>query len=240
MTNSFCARFGVLYLFALVTVSGGCASSKDYSKVPTADLFVEVQEVQKKIDAKQVPVFKETGAPEIDLIVKPYVDAATENAPKALALVAECNNSQIVQLVNKSVDAELKKQGKSNPTDEERNEIIITVLSALTPEERAQWDQWVDSNRNKLDAEATTSSNLVKMGLAAAKSLGEKLLAVSKGGDLGATYAASETAAPIKDGIAQVEAVQKFTAPADELIKRFSAQLDAHDKMAKGNAAGGN
>lgn len=219
----------------LVAFAGACASSsKDFAKMKDDALIAEVKSVQTKIDKKEVPQFKETGDASVDLLIKPYVDAATESAPKALLLVAECNNSQIIELVNKSVDAELKKQNLSAPTAEQRTNTTIAVLKVLKPEERKMWDEWVAKYRKRVEAEKANSTKLGEQAVKILADLGQKVLAAKQGGAMAALTGGKAVLA-LDNGISQVNSVKDFTGPADELIARYSGKIEAHDKMASQN-----
>jgi len=220
-----------------VVLAAACASGKDYSKMDDQALVAEVKVVQKKIDAKEVPKFKETGDASIDLMVKPYVDAATENAPKALATVAMCYNSNIIELVNKSVAAEYKRQNITSPTPEQRSEVTLAVLKLLKPEERKQWDAWVREYRKQIEAEKANSTKLGEQSAKLLLDLGQKVAALKQGG-MAAAFTAGKAAVALNDGIGQINAVKEFTGPADELISRYAGKLAAHDKMAVGNMQG--
>lgn len=225
------------FCVASLVFATACASGKDYSKMDDKVLIDEVKVVQKKIDEKKVPKFKETGDPSVDLMIKPYVDAATENAPKALATVAACNNSKILELVKKSVDAELKKRNLASPTPEQRSEVTIAVLKVLKPEERKQWDEWVREYRKQIAAEKANSTKLGEQSAKLLLDLGEKVAALKQGG-VAAAFSGGKAARALNDGIDQVNAVKEFTAPADELLSRYADKLTANDKMAVGNMKG--
>ncbi len=200
-------------------------------------LIAEVKAVEKKIDEKKVPKFEPTGDATIDALIKPYVDAATENAPKALALVAACRSSAIIELVNKSVDAEFKKQNIASPTSQQRVDVTAKVLKVLKPEERKQWDEWVAKNRKQIEAEKANSAKLGAQAVAVLADLALKAKAAAQGG-MAAAFTGGKAALAVNNGIDQINGVKDFTAPADELIARYSDKLAANDKMAVGNMQG--
>ena len=200
-------------------------------------LIAEVKAVEKKIDEKKVPKFEPTGDASIDALIKPYVDAATENAPKALALVAACRSSAIIELVNKSVDAEFKKQNIASPTSQQRVDVTAKVLKVLKPEERKQWDEWVAKNRKQIEAEKANSAKLGAQAVAVLADLALKAKAAAQGG-MAAAFTGGKAALAVNNGIDQINGVKDFTAPADELIARYSDKLAANDKMAVGNMQG--
>lgn len=200
-------------------------------------LIAEVKAVEKKIDEKKVPKFEPTGDATIDALIKPYVDAATENAPKALALVAACRSSAIIELVNKSVDAEFKKQNIASPTSQQRVEVTAKVLKVLKPDERKQWDEWVAKNRKQIEAEKANSAKLGAQAVAVLADLAQKAQAAAQGG-MAAAFTGGKAALAANNGIDQINGVKDFTAPADELIARYSDKIAANDKMAVGNMQG--
>jgi hypothetical protein len=222
----------------IAVFAASCASSsKDFSKMADDSLIAEVKAVEKKIDEKKVPKFEPTGDATIDALIKPYVDAATENAPKALALVAACRSSAIIELVNKSVDAEFKKQNIASPTSQQRVDVTAKVLKVLKPEERKQWDEWVAKNRKQIEAEKANSAKLGAQAVAVLADLALKAKAAAQGG-MAAAFTGGKAALAVNNGIDQINGVKDFTAPADELIARYSDKLAANDKMAVGNMQG--
>ncbi len=202
-------------------LSACATSSTDWTKVEQEKLQEAVKSIADKIkDDKEVPRFKETGDPTIDVLVKPFVDEGTEAAPRALEIAQQLESAPAITVLNRSVEAAMAADPEL--TEEQATQAIAAKMSAA---EKEQLDAWRNRNEDALEAYNKNATDWIAKSIPLLADLAKKVQAAESGG-MDALFAGATAAIAINNGIDQVNAVIEFVAPANELVRR------ANDRMA--------
>jgi len=226
----------VLLGFSLSLLTSCASPSKNYEAMTFEQLHGELKSIMVKLEKNEIPRWEDTSSAACNLMCKPTVYKATEGAPRAIKALQEVWNSNEIQLIDKSINAECERQGKK-PADlkpEERKAMQEKIISSLTPEQRASLAALQQANRQTLEQEKANQSELAKTLAQIAVDVGMKVVEFGKQStNIMAGIGAARELAAWKSGLSQVNSVIDYVKPTDEVIIRCAQILDMNDELAR-------